>query len=89
MEPDNVTPIRPPAKKRPRRAPGPKIGLHLRESDDARFNCLDLVNALNGVCVALDDHIVNHASGRDNHSCQLATAAMVLSSIVQDRLEVP
>jgi hypothetical protein len=71
------------------RRPKPKIGLQLRDPGDAGFNCLDLVNGLNGVCVALDEYIVTHASGVDNHACQLATAAMVLSSIVQDRLEVP
>jgi hypothetical protein len=90
MSSENVTPIRPSAKmRRPR---GPKIGLSLSESDEfAGFSSLDLLNGLNGVCVALDDYMVSGegGGGGGNHACQLARAAMVLSAIVQDRLLVP
>jgi hypothetical protein len=85
MSSENLTPIRPPATKR--RSRGPKIGLSLSESDEfAGFSSLDLVNGLNGVCVALDESIVN---GGGNHACQLVQAAVVLSAMVQDRLLVP
>jgi hypothetical protein len=86
---DSVTPILAPAKKRPRRV-APKIGLKLSESQEgADFSSLDVVNALHGVCVALDDCVVNQAFFDRNHTCHLAMAAKVLSSIVQERLVVP
>ncbi len=91
---DNVTPIRPPApakadqpsKPRRPRSKRSRKGLLLRASEDSEgFTTTDLINGLHGVCVALDDAIVNRFDG--NNAQYLAQAAKVLSTMVRDRVE--
>jgi hypothetical protein len=87
MGSENITQILPPPKKRA--AVVAKIGLHLSELECDEFSSVDLVNGLHGVCVALDEVIVDGAAHDLNHACHLAMAAKVLSSLVQDRLVLP
>ena len=64
--------------------PKPRPKLKLSESDEGtEFTTLDVVNGLHGVCVALDDAVVNEFN-KDNAE-YLAQAAKVLSTIVRDR----
>jgi hypothetical protein len=92
----DVTPIRgessggsppaPPKARRPRRKKGAGSGLLLRESDKGEgFTTMDVVNGLHGVCFAAQQLV----QGEDdiNVSQQLHIAAMILSSILEDRIE--
>lgn len=93
----NVTPIRsgdngsgtlmPPKKDRKPRKP--KAGLLLFESGEFDgFTTQDVVNALHGVCSALDLLAVSY-TGHYETVGELSTAAKVLSSLVQTRVASP
>jgi hypothetical protein len=93
----SITPIRggytqPPGTggKPPRRPRPPKRnGLHLSASDDGEgFGTLDVVNGLHGVCLALDAEAASHSCSDINYVADLAMAARVLSSILQNRVEI-
>lgn len=92
----NITPLRsggggsssgtPPKKGRSARKP--KAGLLLFESDEFDgFTTQDVVNALHGVCEALDHIVVDYAE--PDLAAELSIAAKVLSSIVQRRVASP
>lgn len=93
----NVIPIRsgddsssatPPPKKS-RGTPKPKAGLLLFESGEFDgFTTQDVVNALHGVCSALDRLAVDYP-GDNGIVSELSIAAKVLSSIVQSRVASP
>lgn len=91
---DNVTPIRPPAgpkgptkKARGERLRRPDKFLRLRESNESDgFTTLDLVNGLNGVCIALDESAGGTHDSDSVH--RLSMAAKILSTMVADRVEI-
>jgi hypothetical protein len=92
----NVTPIRagsensssgqPP--KQPRAKRKPKAGLILFQSGEFDgFTTQDVVNALHGVCAALDHIVVDYSE--PDLAAELSIAAKVLSSMVQSRVASP
>lgn len=82
IRPDAAPPRDPPAEtRRPRRPPA---GVRLSESGEFDgFMTIDVLNGLHGVCLALD--LVTDASDFDQG--ELATAARVLASILQNRVD--
>jgi hypothetical protein len=92
MSADNVTPLRPQAgpklpphpPTKPRRARRALPGVRLAESGEFDgFSTLDVINALHGVCQALDVAFDNV----DVSQQELATVARVVASIVQSRVD--
>ncbi len=92
MATDTVTPIRPQSGLKPPQRPPSKPrgarrrppGVRLADSDEHDgFSTLDVINALHGVCQALDVAFDN----ADISPQELATAARVLASIVQSRVD--
>jgi hypothetical protein len=89
MNTDNVTPIRPgeqppspPKKPRTRRAK--PTGLLLAESEEGDgFSTLDVLNALYGICVALD---TGHFERDINVNGNMQTAAKILATILANRV---
>jgi hypothetical protein len=86
MSTDNVTPIRggdgsePPGEPTP-----PERFLRITEPDDTPDG-QDLVNALAAVCNAMDTLMVSQ--GHPGEYADLATAAMILSRQLADRVEM-
>lgn len=73
-----------PAPRRARRAP--KQGLFLRDAEESDgFTALDLVNGLNGVCIALD---AMAGEADKDLTARLAMAAKILSILLADRVEL-
>lgn len=71
----------------PRRARrAPKHGLRLRDSEESDgFTALDLVNGLNGVCVALD---AMAGEATPDLTQRMVMAAKILSILLADRVEL-
>jgi hypothetical protein len=72
--------------KKPRVRRAKRRGLLLAESDEFDgFSALDLVTGLHGVCTALDQ-LAGSEQSLDQFA-ELSSAAKILSSIVQNRVE--
>jgi hypothetical protein len=93
MSTDNVTPIRangggqPPSglTTKPRRSRRKPPGLTLSSSrEDDGFSTLDVLNGLHGVCTALN---TGYFENDVDTSAQLQQAALVLSAILQNRVQ--